>query len=388
MLLPHTREVLPQGGLGEVIQVEVERGADWRGARSARQSRGVRQLGSPCSCSCSCSSLEQEREQSELAHSRPCGLSDASCAASRRSTKCGASKLRGAAARRNGSAAARRNSSSVSEPATRIWPSTHCCRLTGAIEMSNRIQPARRLGQSGQQGAFSGAEVAQWFGEVELRCRRAAAVEVAVVEAIQVGGEDALLVPDLFEPQRLRGLDELGAECARARFGELDELLGDGRAAGHDVPMARHLPGRANGGTPIHAGVLPEPPVFGGERGLDQCRWNLAILNDPAEGLILRADAAQRPPRAIQDLQLWNLSANSADGSGTQRSATEPTASSSPASMAPVPTIQAARLSELRLVNAPPFAGLGSTSFSVRCWMLDVGCSMFVFHVSLPHSAA
>ena len=45
MLLTQAREVLPQGGLGEVIQVEVERGAEWPGLAAARQSRGVRQPG-------------------------------------------------------------------------------------------------------------------------------------------------------------------------------------------------------------------------------------------------------------------------------------------------------------------------------------------------------
>ena len=116
----------------------------------------------------------------------------------------------------------------------------------GAFEVGVRVQTGGRLGQRREQRALGGTKVAERFGKVILRGGGAAAVEVAVIEAIEVGGENALFVPDLFEAPGLDSFDQLGAQGARAGLGELDELLGNGRAAGDDAPVQDELPGGAD----------------------------------------------------------------------------------------------------------------------------------------------
>ena len=75
------------------------------------------------------------------------------------------------------------------------------------LEVRMWIQARRGLRQSGQQGALRRTEVTQRLGKIKVRSGSAAAVEIAVVQASQVRGENPLLVPELFEPQSLHGLD-------------------------------------------------------------------------------------------------------------------------------------------------------------------------------------
>ena len=78
---------------------------------------------------------------------------------------------------------------------------------------------------------FSGAG-GGLLGSLILGWHLTAAVEVAIVEAIQIGSENALLVPDLFQAQCLCRLDQFSAERARSPLGELNELLRDCGPAG------------------------------------------------------------------------------------------------------------------------------------------------------------
>ena len=146
------------------------------------------------------------------------------------------------------------------------------------------------------------------------------------------------------------------------------------------MPMAGRLPGRANGGTPVHARMLPEAPIFRRERGLDERLRDFAILDHAAERLVVRADGAQRPSGAIQELQFWNLLCEQRGWERhppqrqTAREKQEPYREDSASCCTPHPACP------------PPPSSCGWTRLSrtchtqhstIRCWMLDVGYSMF-----------
>ena len=142
--------------------------------------------------------------------------------------------------------------------------------LLRQLEAPVWIQPRGRLWQAGEEGRLRRAQVAQGLREVMFSRRRAACVQAAVVDAVEVGGEDALLVPDLFESQRLRRLNELGPPGAWTPSRQLDELLREGGAAGNHAAMPCVLPERAEGRTPVHAVMMPEALVLSGERRINE----------------------------------------------------------------------------------------------------------------------
>ena len=136
--------------------------------------------------------------------------------------------------------------------------------------MRARIQSRRGLRQPGQQCAFGRAEIAQWFGKIELGRRRATAIVIAVINPVQILGQNPLFVPDLLQAQRLRRLDDFGLKRPRPRRAQLDRLLRDGGSAGDDAAVPDQLPRGAQVRPPIHAMMAPEPAVFRRQGGADQ----------------------------------------------------------------------------------------------------------------------
>jgi len=147
--------------------------------------------------------------------------------------------------------------------------------LACPVRMAQGIEARGRLGQAGEQGAFRDAEVPQGFAEVKVRGGRAPGVQIAVVHAVQVLRDNALFVPRLLEPQGLESFDELGAKGARTGLCELDQLLGQCRAAAEYPAMPDQAPGRPQRCLPIHAGMAPKAFVLSRQGGPDQGGRNL-----------------------------------------------------------------------------------------------------------------
>ena len=175
------------------------------------------------------------------------------------------------------------------------------------VKVRMGVQSGWRLGQGGQQGAFCGAQITERLAEVKVRSGGTPAVEVAVLQPVEVCGENPLLVPDLFQPQGLCGFSKLRLEGPRARLRQLDELLGDGGPARDDPPVARPLARGPDARPPIHPWMAPEPTVFGRQRGLNQRLGDLPVRDHPAEGSAVGTDHPQRLPATIQEFPFGNL---------------------------------------------------------------------------------
>ena len=100
-----------------------------------------------------------------------------------------------------------------------------------AVKVGLRVQAGRRLGNRRQQRAFGRAQVRQGLGKVELRRGGGAAVQIAVVQPVEIFREDLLLAPDLFQAHGLQGFQHFRAERPWPGLRQLDQLLGDGRTA-------------------------------------------------------------------------------------------------------------------------------------------------------------
>ena len=173
VLLAQAREVLPQGAFREVIEVKVERSVEYLSARWAARGHACFRLVRVFE-----RLIHGEHKVYEMRR-----LKTALCC--RQAQRLAHRALELIFAQRT------RESHLAQDPPLPV---------DRAREVRLRVQPARGLRQPGQQGAFSGTEIAQRLGEVELPRASAAAVEIAIVQAIQVGGQNPLLIPHLFEP--------------------------------------------------------------------------------------------------------------------------------------------------------------------------------------------
>jgi len=70
--------------------------------------------------------------------------------------------------------------------------------------------------------------------------------------------------------------------------------------------MGSELPGSPGGGSPINPRVVPESPVFGGQRCLDQRLGDFAIVDRSVKRAVARAHYAQCLAVPIQEFQFRN----------------------------------------------------------------------------------
>ena len=103
--------------------------------------------------------------------------------------------------------------------------------------------------QSCEKRGLGLAQVGRRFAEVKVRSGHDAKATVAVVQAVEIFGENPLLAPDLLQAHRLCGLDEFGEQRSRARRGELDDLVKKGKTPAYRIKHANILLAiDANGG--------------------------------------------------------------------------------------------------------------------------------------------
>src|SRR5262249_9891414 len=121
-----------------------------------------------------------------------------------------------------------------------------------------RVVGGRRLRQPGQHGRLLQVQAPSPPREVRLRRGLDAVRMVAVVDVVQVGGQDALLRPGLVQLDRQAGLLDLARERALSRrdVEQAHQLLRDRRAALDDPARTDVRPQRAGDALVVNAPML------------------------------------------------------------------------------------------------------------------------------------
>ena len=141
--------------------------------------------------------------------------------------------------------------------------------LQGHLLVGRRRVGGGELGQRREQRRLLEAESRGVLVEVRARRRLDAVRAGAVVHGVEVGAEDPVLAPPVFELPGEHGLAELALVGALvADVGVLDVLLGDGRAALDHAAGAQVLHHGARDAEVVDAVVLVEALVLHGHRGL------------------------------------------------------------------------------------------------------------------------
>ncbi len=144
-------------------------------------------------------------------------------------------------------------------------------------------QPARLLAEIGERGGAHAFEVAAIGGER------------------QVALEDVALRQPALDLQRPEGLAKFGAErAAGARLDEAGELHGEGGAARDDAAMGDELPGGAQRGQRVDAGVGLKALVLVGDQHVEEGRVHLVKLHGEAPAPVGGGEGAQQRAVAVE----------------------------------------------------------------------------------------
>ena len=131
------------------------------------------------------------------------------------------------------------------------------------VRPHERVVDRRRLRQAREQRGLVERQLACGLGEVRLGRRLDTVRVVAVIDLVEVRGEDALLRPVPAELDGETRLGELPLQRLRARQVEVPhELLRDRRAALHDPARANVGDEGARDPDRVDATVLVEAPVL------------------------------------------------------------------------------------------------------------------------------
>ena len=149
--------------------------------------------------------------------------------------------------------------------------STSLARSAALKRIGVRRVFGRRLEQTGEHGGFGQIDVAHRLAEIELGCRLNAHGAAAQIGAVEIELEDFVLAEARLKPERQIGFLDLAVEGALGIEKDvLGELLGQ-RAAALDHHVGAGVGDHGAGGADdVHAEMFEEPPVFGGQHGLDQ----------------------------------------------------------------------------------------------------------------------
>ncbi len=168
----------------------------------------------------------------------------------------------------------------------------------GVVE---RVVVGRRLRQPRQKGSLLERQPARRNREVRLGRSFDAVRVVAVVDVVEVGGEDSVPRPGARELDGEASLDDLPLQRLVAREVEVaHELLRDGGAALDDVAGAHVRDERPQDPHRVYAAVLVEPPILDRDGRLRHPRADRA----PRDGrpvLDRGQDADQAAVRAVDE---------------------------------------------------------------------------------------
>ena len=145
----------------------------------------------------------------------------------------------------------------------------------------DRIEERRGLREPGEERRLRDRQLAGGLREVRLRSGLDSVRPVPVVHLVQVRLEDPLLLPCLVQLEREAGLLDLplqGLLRADRAVEVSDELLGDRRAALHDVLRLEVREGGSRDRLVVDPRMLPEALVLDRHRRLDEQRRDLVVL--------------------------------------------------------------------------------------------------------------
>ena len=138
----------------------------------------------------------------------------------------------------------------------------------GLSGVSIRTKTIRRLRQSGQQGSFTQGQVSGTLA-IEPLCGGLGTENVAAVRCqIEIGFEDLIFRPQLFELPGPEDLPQFGRQRSRLTVQLPADLHGEGAGTGDDFQMCRVLADRPDQRRIIDPVMLVKSGVFCGESGL------------------------------------------------------------------------------------------------------------------------
>ncbi len=125
------------------------------------------------------------------------------------------------------------------------------------------------VGDADDGGRLGQRQLRHVLAEVGVRRRLHAVAALSEVHGVEIPFHDLLLVVLLLQLQRAEDLGQLALDRDLVLAGQvLDELLGDGGAAGAGLHAGEHLHEGTGGAVPVHALVLVEALVLDGDQRL------------------------------------------------------------------------------------------------------------------------
>jgi hypothetical protein len=163
------------------------------------------------------------------------------------------------------------------------------------------VHAAGRLREAGEEGRLRPREVLRRLVEVELRRPHDAVDAVPVRGEGQVLAEDLLVADVAHEEQRFRCFLGLSENSAALRGLEAGDLHREGGGAGDDLEVREILPGGAENGGRVDAGVLVEVAVLGLDGGADDLLGEHVRRRPRADGAVGAGDLTEVAAAAVDE---------------------------------------------------------------------------------------
>ena len=166
----------------------------------------------------------------------------------------------------------------------------------------NQRVGVRGLRHGGQSRTLNQAEVLYILGKITFGCRFDTVVAVAVINAVQVCGDDFFLGKGVLNPRRVPHLDDLTPQASLAHdIRKVDvsgQLLGQGTGTA-DSAAGKGLEDRTHHSLPVETVVIPERFIFQGHDGVHHVLRQLLVLDDGS--LLAVADGIHCIPIIVVD---------------------------------------------------------------------------------------
>ena len=169
----------------------------------------------------------------------------------------------------------------------------------GALGMAIGPQARGRLRQAGEQRGLGERQIPRVLAEVGERGGLDADEVAAVGRAVEVEGEDGILIAQPFELGCTQRLDDLARQRAGTRLDEAHGLHRDRRRPRHPPPVPHVLAHRARQRQQIDAVVRAEPFVLDRDGRLDESRAHRIERDGEAPAVAVPDERPQRIPLAI-----------------------------------------------------------------------------------------
>ena len=158
-----------------------------------------------------------------------------------------------------------------------------------ALGVADRVAAGRELGDAGQRGHLVQAQVGHLLAVVVLGCSTHAVSAVTEEALVQIQLEDLVLGQLALDLARQQDLGQLAGVAVFGIEKELPRnLLGDGRATRHALGVGTgQQPDRAGDALVVHAAMLVEARILGGQERLLEPLRNLLHLDGVAARLAI-----------------------------------------------------------------------------------------------------